>query len=457
MSFDRSHQGSRGKLQLDSALTTRWSGCVGVLVLGAIMWGQVLLGARWAEAERTWKSVQELSAEELHEVDLRTETPRDPNFPYLLAERYPFSPPYTAEEMGYRAMEFSHFARWSHALGTAAGSITPSGHLFTENNLDSFCYLPPEGLSGQLYDTAPGTPYLKLLSQGVFPPERYGTQSLFVLYRTDTAFVDETDFFVYTPSLRRVRHQPPIRREDHYPRTAMRFDDVLVRNTWEYSWRLLGTEVLDRTVRFPVTRKTITLADPDGAFQERAVNEINKMMGESYPAYTPDGGVACYVVEARPRPEWRPTSHLAKLIYWLDRHAFFPLRIESYDREGNLARIEVRTARLLNPRLGERGYASHFFLFWDVARDYLSYDIHDTYQERSWSEQEKTAFFSPDFMRREWFLGPPRSQAGVPSAAEFYLRPALDPGKFPHERTIRLPAEVAARVEAQESAGYLVF
>lgn len=167
MSFDRSHRGSRGKLQLDSALTTRWSGCVGVLVLGAIMWGQVLLGARWAEAERTWKSV--------------------------------------------------------------------------------------------------------------------------------------------------------------------------------------------------------------------AVNEINKMMGESYPAYTPDGGVACYVVEARPRPEWRPTSHLAKLIYWLDRHAFFPLRIESYDREGNLARIEVRTARLLNPRLGERGYASHFFLFWDVARDYLSYDIHDTY------------------------------------------------------------------------------
>lgn len=456
MSFDRSHRGSRGKLQLDSALTTRWSGCVGVLVLGAIMWGQVLLGARWAEAERTWKSVQELSAEELHEVDLRTETPRDPNFPYLLAERYPFSPPYTAEEMGYRAMEFSHFARWSHALGTAAGSITPSGHLFTENNLDSFCYLPPEGLSGQLYDTAPGTPYLKLLSQGVFPPERYGNQSLFVLYRTDGKAVGETDLFVYTHALRRVRRQPPIRRQDYYARTAMRFDDILVRNAWEYVWKLLGTDILFTTVRFPVTRQTITLADVDGTFRERAVTAL-KPMGEAYPAYTADGGVACYVVEAVPRPEWWRASHLSKLIYWLDRQTFFPLRIESYDRQGSLMFVEVRTARMLNPQLGDRGYAAHLFVFWDAERDFLSYDVHDTYQYHSWSPLDKAIFFTPDFMRRRWFLGPPRSQAGVPSAAEFYLRPALDPGKFPHERTIRLPAEVAVRVEAQESAGYLVF
>lgn len=236
----------------------------------------------------------------------------------------------------------------------------------------------------------------------------------------------------------------------------MRFDDVLVRSAWEYTWRLLGTDVLFETVRFPVTRKTITLADPGGTFQDRAVNEL-KIMGEVYPFYTAAGGVECYVVVAIPKKEWRPESYLSKLIYWLDRQAFFPLRIESYDREGNLILVEVRTARLLNPRLEERGYASHIFIFWDLSQDFLSYDVHDTYQYRSWSAQDQAVFFSPDFMRREWFLGPARSQAGVPSAAEFYLRPALDREKFPQERPIRLSPRLAARIRAQETAGRLVF
>lgn len=429
-----------------------------VLVLCAGVSCALLLGAApgWTEERRTWKVVDELSETELRQVDLRTETPRDPRFPYLPAERYPFAPPYTAEEMSYRAMEFSHFARWSHTLGTAAGSITPSGHLFTENNLDSFYYVPTEGLSGQLYDTAPGTPYLKLLSQGVFPPERYGNQSLFVLYRTDGKVVGETDLFVYSHALRRVRRQPPIRRQDYYARTEMRFDDILVRNAWEYAWKLRGTNVLLTTVRFPVTRKTITLTDLEGTFRERAVTEL-KLMGETYPSYTADGGVECYVVEATPKSEWRPESHVSKLIYWLDRQTFFPLRIESYNRQGVLMFVEVRTARMLNPQLGEKGYAAHLFVFWDVERDFLSYDVHDTYQYHSWSASDKAVFFTPDFMRRRWFLGPSRSQAGVPSAAEFYLQPALDREKFPHERQITILPAVAARIEAQEQAGHLVF
>jgi len=331
-----------------------------------------------------------------------------------------------------------------------------SAPLLALSLLVAICYLPSEGLEGQLYETRPGEPYLKILSQGVFPPERDGNQTLFVLYRTDKEFVSETDLFVYTTSLRRVRRQPPIRREDHYPRTAMRFDDVLVRNTWEYAWRILGTDVLFETVRFPVTRKTITLADPNGTFQERAVSEL-KIMGETYPSYTVEGGVECYVVEAIPKKEWRPDTHLSKLIYWLDHRAFFPLRIESYDREGNLVRVEVRTARLLNPRLEERGYANHIFLFWDLSADFLSYDIHDTYQYRHWSAQDQAVFFSPDFMRRVWFLGPAKSQARVPSAAEFYLRPALDREKFPQERKIRLSPQLEARIRAQEAARRLVF
>lgn len=52
---------------------------------------------------RTWKTLAELSAEERARLDLSPETPRHPQFPYLPAEPYPFSPPYSAEEMGLRA------------------------------------------------------------------------------------------------------------------------------------------------------------------------------------------------------------------------------------------------------------------------------------------------------------------------------------------------------------------
>ncbi len=50
--------------------------------------------------ERSWKTVDELSPEELREVDLATDTPRHAQIPYMPAEPYPFTAPYTAEEMG---------------------------------------------------------------------------------------------------------------------------------------------------------------------------------------------------------------------------------------------------------------------------------------------------------------------------------------------------------------------
>jgi hypothetical protein len=61
-------------------------------------------------------------------------------------------------------------------------------------------------------------------------------------------------------------------------------------------------------------------------------------------------------------------------------------------------------------------------------------------------------------MRRQWYLDTSvKSQAEVLYPELFFLRPALDEEKFPSERPIQLPAEVAARVRAQEAAGRLVF
>src|SRR5215470_6416593 len=46
---------------------------------------------------KTWKTVDELSAEEKAMLDLHVETPRDTQIPYLPLERFPFTSPYTAE------------------------------------------------------------------------------------------------------------------------------------------------------------------------------------------------------------------------------------------------------------------------------------------------------------------------------------------------------------------------
>jgi hypothetical protein len=399
--------------------------------------------------------VSELSEEELREIDLRSETPRDATFPYLPAEPYPFSPPYTAEEMGFLSTEFSHMPRWNCALIEDFGSVTSNGYLTTSRAVGLVHYRAPAGLMGQL-TAKPGEWYTRWLFQATAPPEEHGRQSVYTLYRTDQEFTTKANLFAYSPEMRRVRRQPQPRRQDKYPGYAQAFDDFLNRDAWEFTWRLLGTDVLYETVRFPKTRTSITLASADGSFYDASSQEL-KPMGPGFPHYTADGGVACYVVEARAREEWIPGYYVPRIIYWLERHTFFPLRIEQYDPSGALVYIEERTAQLFHPELGKQGYAGHIFLSWDIPQDLLSYDIHDAHQLRTWSVKDQEVFFSPDFMRRVWFIAPLKSQATVASPEEFFLRPRLYAEKFPGERQVQIPAPVQERIRAQDAAGRLVF
>jgi hypothetical protein len=180
-------------------------------------------------------------------------------------------------------------------------------------------------------------------------------------------------------------------------------------------------------------------------------------MGRDYPAYTPEGGVACYVVEARTREDWIPDYYAPKILYWLDQQTFFPLRIEEYNAEGVLTYVEDRTAHLVNPDLGNKGYEAHIFLSWDISQDIMSYDVHDAYRPQIWSVADQQVFFSPDFLRRVWFVAPLKSQATMPNPEAFFLRPALYRDKFPQERQIMLSPQLEARIRAQETAGQLVF
>jgi hypothetical protein len=164
------------------------------------------------------------------------------------------------------------------------------------------------------------------------------------------------------------------------------------------------------------------------------------------------------VVEARAREDWLPNYYAPRLLYWLEKHSFYPLRIEQYDRDGKLALIETRLTDMFNPALGERGYGPLFVIYWDLASDVITYSVRDNHRVKQWTPEEQQLFFSPDFMRRQWYLDMSvKSQAEVTQPEQFFLRPALEEGKFPSERSIQLPTEVAARVQAQEVAGRLVF
>jgi len=417
----------------------------------------VLLAASFgAAAEQSWKTVDEMSAADKARFDPSTSTPRDSEIPYLPAARYPFEAPYTAEEMGYRSAEFPHVARWSSSMVDTFGVITTSGYINQGETVIYTLVVPGEGFEGYLYRSKPGEVYGRWLNHDTFPPENQGTQQLWLPRRTDMEFRTKMDFFVYSPQLRRVRRQPEPRRDQRFPDNAQTFDDVIGRDPWEFEWELIGTDVLYETVRFPDTRKSVTLNVQGQGFVERDPQSL-KLMGDDFPNYLPDGGVACWVIKATAKPDWLPNYREKTLILWLEKDTFYPLRREKYDPEGHLMTIEVRLAQLERPDLGAFGYAALNSVYWNIENDLISYSFHNPHRPHEWSEEEKGMIFTAEFMRRDWLVEPLKSQVLIDDPDEYFLRPKIYPEKFPQHRNTAIPADVEARVNRQEEAGRLIF
>ena len=437
-----------------------------VPIVAILVCAALTVGAWHASAEetiqRTWKTLSELSEEELQSIDQSTNTPRHPEVPYLPAEAYPFKAPYTAEEMGYRAMEYNPRQRWSGVVANTWGSIGDSGVLLNPGKSITFVNYAPSmpGVSGvkAYLELKPGEEIYRSLSQGVAPPAAEGSQWIAIRYRTDKEFYKKEERFRYSPSIRRVRHQVPGRRQSRYPNMAMTRDDSFGRDAWEFSWRIIGTDVLYQGVRFPNTRPTVILRDvQSNEFREHQTQAL-KLMGESYAHYTAHGGVECYVIEAVSREDWIPDYYAPRMLFWVDKHSFFPLRSELYDPAGKLMNIEVRMGDMFNPGLAERGYATRFLVHWHMPGDIMSYLVNDSHKVIDWDDKEAEIYFNPDFMRRQWYLDTSiKTQAEVKYPEEFFLRPAIDAEKFPNERSLELSAAMQAKVDAQEAAGRLVF
>lgn len=406
---------------------------------------------------KTWKTVEDLSPEERAELDFRPETPRDAQIPYLPAEAYPFSPPYTAEELGYLMFELDTLRpRFSHIWLSTVQSMTAGGYMLgTIKNNTAILYFPKNGI-GELLRWPAGREYMRAFTQMTSPPESDGDQQLWFEYRTDHTFTKKQDRYLYRPGLRRIRRQPQPRREDRFPNNAQSFDDLQGRDPWEFTWTILGTDVLYSTVRFPNTRPLVTITRPDGSTYDQDTKAL-KIMGDGYPAYRTDGGVDCYVLESAPRPDWLPNYYRSKLIYWIDKKFFCPLRMEQYDLNGNLILVADRLSRNEYPEDGRLGYTPLIVLYWTTDIDLMTAAFHDYHKKMDWLADRWETYFSAEFLRRGWFLSSLKTRGDVPYPDQFYLRPLLHLDKFPAHRSISLAPEVMARVAAQEAAGHIVF
>ncbi len=416
----------------------------------------VLLSGPLAAQERSWRTVAELTDEERALFDPDTSAPRDPALSYLPAERYPYTAPYTAEEMGYRASEFVHISRWHHSLIDVFGVITSSGYINQGAGVSYTMQTTGPGLEGYISGVAAGQVYARWLIYSTFPPENEAEQQLWTPYRTDAENRTKMDFFVYSPQMRRVRRQPQPRRDQRFPDNAQTFDDVIGRDPWEFDWSLLGTDVVHRTIRYPTTRPTVVLNSATNGFVERNTADL-KPMGDDYTHYRADGGVDCWVVKAEARQNLLPDYNEKTLILWLDKQHFYPLRMEKYDRSGKLIMIEVRNAVLENPAREGFGYSAHTTLYWDIEHDIMSYSLHDGHRVHEWTAEEQAMIFTPEFMRRQWLYEPIKTQMLVTDPTQFFLRPELYRDRFPEIRRIELSPALAQRYEAQEAAGQLVF
>ncbi|MEM7543829.1 MAG: hypothetical protein AAF384_19905 [Pseudomonadota bacterium] len=406
-------------------------------------------------AEVLWRPLENIADGDRALFDPATNTPRDSAIAYIPAEPYPFTAPYTAEEMGYRSAEFVHLPRWSSLLIDVFGVITPSGYINQGASISYANLEAAEGFQGYIQAQA-GEVYTRWMVWDVFPPENEGTQQYWTPYRTDAEFRTKMDFFIYSPQLRRVRRQPEPRRDQRFPDNSQTFDDVIGRDPWEWHWELIGTDVLFETVRFPNTRPTITWNDAIGGFFEQSTSDI-KIMGAKFPHYRGDGGLDCWVVKATAKNDWLPDYGEKHLVLWLEKNTFYPVRREKYGHDGRLITVEARLVDHLNPAKGDFGYGTTLTVYWNVDHDLIGFSLHDSQIIKNWSDEEKAMIFNAEFMRRQWKYEPLKTQTRIEAPDQFFMRPLVYPEKFPQHRNPTLPGPIDARYQAQEGAGRLVF
>jgi hypothetical protein len=183
-------------------------------------------------------------------------------------------------------------------------------------------YPTPEGAGVELA-TKPGAEVYRQLTQSTFPPEAYTSQTLVIRYRTDQEFMKKEDMFSYSPTLRRVRHQNSWRRNDRFPQMAMTLDDASGRSAWEYTWTMLGTDVL--------FRRSVSQSPGPGCPSHKVMipsggSDKRPQAHEMTILLRPAAALNATLLKHHHEKQLPVSS--SRVLYWLEKHSFYPLRTE---------------------------------------------------------------------------------------------------------------------------------
>lgn len=410
----------------------------------------------------TWKDLSQLSENDLEtfKMDLTTweKVPRHNQYSYVAAK---LSPPYTATEISYLLTVGQHFPYWTHEGPMGGMMINNRGGLnYYTGQREVWSALTPETLEDYLYRWPESKIYMWVLDRYYTPALYRYTKLLQNVYRCGKAHERYSDKWRYYPSVQKLIVEGEARYSDQYFERDYTYGDTMM-IPWYYTWRFLGTDVLydNDIVRFPKTRKDIIIRNWDGKATRKDTGSL-KNMGTDYPAYTSEGGVPCYVLEATANRDFFVPGH-SRLVLWIDMYAHRELRRERYDLNNNLAAIMEAKNRLELKEKGKWGYSILIYLAWDLQNDHMSvnhYDFHRPPRTFEIEPEKPETYFRPNpvFMESE-MLPVPLSTMVFSDPEAFYLRPKLWPEKFPGSRRISLSEKTLRLIRAQNKERKLVF
>lgn len=438
-------------------------------------------GMGWAAPERpakTWKTCEEMNPQELTEeqIDCRwsSEVVRNSQVPYAPAEDFPFQPPYTGEEFMYLSDYISPSMKWPIRILVNGKTINTRGSLYENQGITSTRFMTDESTYWErVIKFKGGEPLQYLFVKYNLPPSNYGFGFVEIDYKLVAGENSKpADRWLYLPSLRKVRRVPAPRREDVVPQYDFTFDDVLGRNPWEFDHRVMGTDIIypEDFFHIPPHNERFPLPDWSGQHVEVRLENLPVIGGVKLPGYgqydypaRPDGGVECYVIESKPKPDLLPGYYVGRLITWIDKKHYATLRVEEYDpKEDKLFFIyEFRYTNWF-PEKGRAGFAHYYSHYWDIRIDHLSFVWRPHYllvpPDRNWKE-----YLNPQNLLKVDEFEIPLNRVDFTQKDPHFspLRPQLWSERFPQQRGTRVMAnitpEIQTRIEKQNAAGRLVF
>lgn len=454
-------------------------GLAGWMILA--LWGWGILAAQAEQRpSKTWKACEEMSEAEKAalQMDCRWsgQTPRHAQRSYAPAEQFPFNPPYTAEEVLYLADITTPNYRWDTDLIVNGKTLNTRGSLYENQGSAFFHYTTDEKSYWDRTMKLKGGEILQYIrAKYNLPPSNYGFGFVEVQYKMIPGEgTKSSDRWLYLPSLKKVRRIPAPRREDVVPQYDFTFDDSVGRPPWEYDHRIIGTDIIypDQYYRFPPQDKTWVIPNTwkvvKVPFRDMPVMGLPDPSPLGLPKYTypdtrPDGGVLCYVIESKPKPEMLPGYYCGRLIQWVSVKDNLLLRVEEYDpKEDKLFFIFEFRHLNLQPARGKMGITRFYTHYWDIRIDHMSDAAYIYFPPPNPPRDMKKALDPQRLLKVDEYDHPLNSfDITLKDPHLFPLRPALWPDKFPAQRGKRamgnITPPIAERIARQDKAGRLVF